>query len=68
MASSSKTTRPTPITVGLICSCSSAFGASVVTQVEVYKTAIAYIDAHGGATAIRSRSLRRMMRVRRLPR
>jgi branched-chain amino acid transport system substrate-binding protein len=46
-ASSTKAT-PAPIKLGLICSCSSAFGASVVTQVDVYKVAINHFNALGG--------------------
>jgi branched-chain amino acid transport system substrate-binding protein len=37
-----------PITVGLICSCSGAFGSSVVLQVDVYKAAVNYINSTGG--------------------
>jgi branched-chain amino acid transport system substrate-binding protein len=37
-----------PITVGLICSCSGAFGSSVLLQVDVYKAAVNYINSTGG--------------------
>ena len=37
-----------PITVGLICSCSGAFGSSVILQVDVYKAAVSYINSTGG--------------------
>jgi branched-chain amino acid transport system substrate-binding protein len=37
-----------PITVGLICSCSGAFGSSVILQVDVYKAAVNYINSTGG--------------------
>jgi len=37
-----------PITVGVICSCSGAFGASVTGQVETYKALINELNSSGG--------------------
>lgn len=37
-----------PITVGVICSCSGAFGSSVILQIDVYKAAVNYINSTGG--------------------
>jgi branched-chain amino acid transport system substrate-binding protein len=46
--SSASTGSAAPVTLGLLCSCSGAYGASVDTQVDVYKTAVNYVNAHGG--------------------